>query len=250
MLAPRCATLVASRALDAPLGHEGLPSYLGPATRRTDAYRDGTLTRWRSAACDARTFSPRSQFVHHVTTHHVTSFIEEEALKLYERSDQAGVFGQYALPPAFVQVLDNAASFSELLPAALHVRKSYADLRHWTGKLQDVLDQEDVGAVLAQRKVLQSVAKNLSKLTTLDPVGDTSVQFGASWAKVTTKLGSPLNWASNRFGVRAQIKRLVLTPQGRGRFRKLLRFLGEDGTARGIDLERAWVLRQGAAASG
>jgi len=24
--------------------------HLGPATRRTDAYRDGTLTRWRSAA--------------------------------------------------------------------------------------------------------------------------------------------------------------------------------------------------------
>jgi hypothetical protein len=30
---------------DAPLGYEGLPSYLGPATRRSDAYRGGTCTR-------------------------------------------------------------------------------------------------------------------------------------------------------------------------------------------------------------
>jgi hypothetical protein len=52
MLRPVCvlsaaATRVASRTSDAPLGHEGLPPYLGPATRRTDAYRDGTLTRWK-----------------------------------------------------------------------------------------------------------------------------------------------------------------------------------------------------------
>ena len=37
LLSPRSGTVVSLR-------------YLGPATRRSGAYRDGTLTRWRSAA--------------------------------------------------------------------------------------------------------------------------------------------------------------------------------------------------------
>jgi len=33
--------------------------YLGPATRRSDAYRDGTLTRWTCAACSSTTSPSR-----------------------------------------------------------------------------------------------------------------------------------------------------------------------------------------------
>src|SRR4051812_33733461 len=52
------------------LGMEGSLRYLGPATRRTDAYRDGTFTRWSGAASQGR-FSPRGDrsFLN-VTTHH------------------------------------------------------------------------------------------------------------------------------------------------------------------------------------
>ena len=35
---------------DAPLGRQVSPARLGPATRRSDAYRRGTFTRWRGAA--------------------------------------------------------------------------------------------------------------------------------------------------------------------------------------------------------
>ena len=44
--------------------------YLGPATRRTDAYRNGTLTRWNGAASQAQSspFGVRSLL--NVTTHH------------------------------------------------------------------------------------------------------------------------------------------------------------------------------------
>jgi len=44
--------------------------YLGSATRRTDAYRHGTLTRWRSAASGGRAFPLRSRSYRRVTTHH------------------------------------------------------------------------------------------------------------------------------------------------------------------------------------
>src|SRR5688572_7169564 len=48
-------------------GHRDLSLCLGPATRRSDAYRGGTLTRWRSAA---RRHPPFRTIVF-VTTHHV-----------------------------------------------------------------------------------------------------------------------------------------------------------------------------------
>jgi hypothetical protein len=45
--------------------------YLGPATRRTDAYRDGTLTRWTGAACTSTTSPLRVQSSLCFVTHHV-----------------------------------------------------------------------------------------------------------------------------------------------------------------------------------
>ena len=44
--------------------------YLGPATRRTDAYRDGTLTRGSGAASQGQTSPFGIQFFLSVTTHH------------------------------------------------------------------------------------------------------------------------------------------------------------------------------------
>jgi hypothetical protein len=43
---------------------------LGPATRRSDAYRDGTCTRWSGAASGSRTCALGSRCLCRVTTHH------------------------------------------------------------------------------------------------------------------------------------------------------------------------------------
>jgi hypothetical protein len=51
-------------------GTEDSLAYLGPASRRTDAYRRGTLTRWKSAACSERVASCRSRITRYFTTHH------------------------------------------------------------------------------------------------------------------------------------------------------------------------------------
>ena len=44
--------------------------YLGPATRRTDAFRDGTLTRWKSAVWNRRSDRVSGSAADSVTTHH------------------------------------------------------------------------------------------------------------------------------------------------------------------------------------
>lgn len=46
------------------------PGSLGPATRRSDAYRDGTLTRWTCAACSSLSFPSRVQPSLCFVTHH------------------------------------------------------------------------------------------------------------------------------------------------------------------------------------
>ena len=50
------------------------PLCLGPATRRTDAYRDGTFTRWSGAASQGRSSPRGDQSFLNVTTHHVLDY--------------------------------------------------------------------------------------------------------------------------------------------------------------------------------
>ncbi len=66
MLRPACllpaARLSPPDGLSTPRSGAGVsPGRLGPATRRSDAYRDGTLTRWRSAASGRAHPSPKGQ---------------------------------------------------------------------------------------------------------------------------------------------------------------------------------------------
>jgi hypothetical protein len=56
-----------------------------------------------------------------------SSFVNEEALKLYQRSDRTGFLARFRLPATIVQVLDHASSLSQLIPAALELRETYAD---------------------------------------------------------------------------------------------------------------------------
>ena len=46
------------------------PRYVGPATRRTDAYLDETFTRWKGAASGGRICPRIGRNVRHFTTHH------------------------------------------------------------------------------------------------------------------------------------------------------------------------------------
>src|SRR5690606_21518516 len=75
MLRPAC--LLPAARLSPPIGlstpRSGArisPGRLGSATRRSDAYRDGTLTRWRSAACRRVCRRTSAFFLGSVTTHH------------------------------------------------------------------------------------------------------------------------------------------------------------------------------------
>lgn len=71
MLRPAFLLPPAKRRLLTPRSGEGVsPKHLGPATRRSDAYRGGTCTRWRSAARTGNLAKRQRELSRFVTAHH------------------------------------------------------------------------------------------------------------------------------------------------------------------------------------
>ena len=173
----------------------------------------------------------------------IQSFIQTKRLKIYQHVDGSGFFARFQLPPVVVQIIEEASDLKDLPRIALQLRGEYAALRAWLGAFQAALDAEDVAGILSKKKVLESVARNIDSKISLTPVGDTTVQFGFSWLKVTAKGGSPLNSLRNCFGVRSQLDRLALAPPGRKSLKKFLKFLGEENSPRGLALERDFLCR-------
>ena len=173
----------------------------------------------------------------------VQSFIQTQRLKLYRHVDGSGFFARFQLPPVVVQIINETSDLENLPRVALQLRDEYSELRKWLGEFQAALDAESVSELLSKKNLLEGVARNIDSQISLTPVGDSTVQFGLSWLKVTTKAGSPLNALRNHFGVRSQLNRLALAPPGRASLKKLLRLLGEQHTERGLALEKDFLRR-------
>lgn len=74
---------------------------LGPATRRSDAYRDGTLTRWTCAACSSSSSPFRVPSSLCFVTHHAGSFSSPTIAALIASGTAAPrLAGVRARPPA------------------------------------------------------------------------------------------------------------------------------------------------------
>lgn len=175
-----------------------------------------------------------------------TKFVDGEQMKLYERTGIDGVFGTLRLPPVVVEVINESATLGQLISTAVELRDRYAELRGWLAALQHALDGEDMKEILARQKTLQNVSANIDRLIgQTDSKGIASIQMGVDFKpKITMNVRSAAIAVRNRFGVQSQISRLILAPPGRNAFRRLLRFLGDEHTERGIVIERGFYAFQ------
>jgi hypothetical protein len=167
------------------------------------------------------------------------SFIEGEQLKLYRSAGCEGLYSTMRLPPVIVEVLQAASTLQDLLPAALELRDKYRELRHWLSEFQAALDGEDLNEVLAHRKLLLSVSQKIDRLTGDKGAGNVTLQLGAHFPNVTLNVGGLVDDLRHRFGIRAQINRLILLPPGKSAFRHFVRLL-EPETGAGAALEAAF----------
>jgi hypothetical protein len=167
------------------------------------------------------------------------SFIEGEQLKLYRAAECEGLYGAMRLPPVIVEVLQAASTLQDFLPAALELRGKYRELRQWLGEFQAALDGEDLNEVLARRKLLLSVSKKIDRLAGDKGAGNATLQLGAHFPNLTLNVGGLVDQLRHRFGIRAQINRLILLPPGKSAFRHFVKLLEPEADA-GAALEAAF----------
>ncbi|MDB6008554.1 MAG: hypothetical protein JWL65_804 [Gammaproteobacteria bacterium] len=159
------------------------------------------------------------------------SFIEGEQLKLYRAAECEGLYGAMRLPPVIVEVLQAASTLQDFLPAALELRGKYRELRQWLGEFQAALDGEDLNEVLARRKLLLSVSKKIDRLAGDKGAGNATLQLGAHFPNLTLNVGGLVDQLRHRFGIRAQINRLILLPPGKSAFRHFVKLLEPEADA-------------------
>jgi hypothetical protein len=168
-------------------------------------------------------------------------FVHGERMKVYLHADDSGFVSSFLLPPVAAQVLTQSTSVNDIISCAVALRAEYSELRGWLAKLQKAFVAEDAVEILSKKKLLQSVSRNVDALTSSSPVGDTTVQIGFGFLKLTGKIGAPLNAVKNRFGVRAQLNRLILMPAGRAALKRLIKHFGEDRSKLGRAVEKGFL---------
>lgn len=158
-------------------------------------------------------------------------FITSERVKIHKKID--GLIAHVCIPPVVIYIIHEAKDADDIVGAAIRMRNQYKALREWLGVLQLALNKGDLKGLVALEKEFDSVRKNLDSVTSFTPEGGATIQLGVSWFKLNLKTCLSVNAIRNRFGMRAELNRLVLAPTGEGAVRKLIRLFGEGNTSRG-----------------
>src|SRR5262249_48317772 len=139
----------------------------------------------------------------------MAEFVSGERAKIYKFLG-GGMAAEVHLPPIVIQIVESSRDITDLVPMALPLRDAYKKRRLWLAKLQEAFAEENTKNILAHYKELESVARDVDSHGTRTPQGDTTVEFGVSWLKIGFKGRSPLTAIRNKFGMRAELNRLIL----------------------------------------
>lgn len=132
-------------------------------------------------------------------------------------------------------VIRESSSPKDLIAVALQLREEYAELRGWLTEYQRALEARDAGTIARCRKILRSVSSYVdAKLGKSGPAGPT---FTLGWGAMQLALPvSPAQEVVNRFGVQAQINKLMFSQSGMQDLNKLLTLFGQRTTRNGLSI--------------
>lgn len=176
----------------------------------------------------------------------LTDFVHAERLRVSRAADETGLLASVHVPPVALEAIERSTTIADVVKTAIGLRSDFEELRRWLSGFQQALDREDLPEILKCQRMLQSVARHVSSRLSSAIVGDTTVQLGFSWLKIATKIGSPANWTRNRFGIRAQLNRLIVGRAGRKSVKTFLKLLGEENSQNGQVIEREFLRRASA----
>lgn len=159
-------------------------------------------------------------------TRQTLNWVQEGRTKLLQNAslNKQSAYATFNLPPVAVEVIEESNSVEQLIFNAIQLRDKYSRLRQWLKEYQDVLDNEDIQAMIKKKKFLDSVARNIETLASSEDKGNTKITLGVTWLVI--KLSKSINVESlkNRFGVRGMLNRLMFQRRGRSSLEKLLTF--------------------------
>lgn len=173
----------------------------------------------------------------------LTAFVSGERLKIYKKLAGSGFVTEVKLPPVVIQIVESSRDIDDLVSIALQIRNDYKKLRAWLSGLHMAIAEESTKEILAHQKDLESVARHIDSSGAMTPQGETTIQLGVSWINVNVKIGSLINAVRNKFGMRAELNRLILAPSGYNSVTKFITMLGEQHTKRGRSLAESIVQR-------
>ena len=153
----------------------------------------------------------------------------------FRHSEIDGALASFNLPPIAVHAIEQATSVDHLLLSAIALRDKYKKLREWLSVYQHALETEDGRKLLANDKLLKSIAKSVEASYGTDETNSTNISLSVGFFGLSIPVPSP-NSAANRFGIRAALTDLVMQSQGQNAMRKLMKILGEEKSGFGRDL--------------
>ncbi len=165
--------------------------------------------------------------------------LQSTRMNIYQRSDAQGLFAQLSLPPVALQIINEANGSDDLLITAMQMRDRYKNLRAWLAEFQNALNGDDTRAILGRLKLLADLGKSIEVNMVDEILGGSTVQMGVTdmQPKATMK-GNILSTLRNKFGVRAQITRLLLEEPGLKAVRRFCGFFEKRQSVHALNLER------------
>ncbi len=130
----------------------------------------------------------------------------------------------------------------DLLEVALQLRAEYAELREWITNYQKALEEDDARTLGKCEGLLRSVSSfvdaRLGRRTSSGPT------FTLGWGVMQAALqGNPLDSVLNRFGVRAQINKLMFEQGSKQDLTKLLGIFGQRTSRNGLQIAEYFQVR-------
>lgn len=168
------------------------------------------------------------------------NFVDAQRLKIFERIDSSGYFARMNLPPAVVLILEEATDISDILSVALQFRSQYRPLRKWIAQFQRALDAEEVIKIRSHHKLLRNVADHIERASGSSNA-DSTIELALWLPRLSIKTKASVTPLLNRFGIRAQINRLINVSPGPKSLKKLTKLLGEEHSKLGLDLQHCFL---------
>jgi hypothetical protein len=170
----------------------------------------------------------------------ILDFLQTERTKLIQACGDGASVRRYAtfdVPPFAIEVIMNSNTVKDLIPVALQLREKYSRLRKLITEYEIALETEDIKTLLKHRKRLNSVANSINEFGKRESGGSTNFSVSLSWLSMSWST-NPVDKILNKFGVRAILGRLLVSPQGEQGIKKLLRMFSEENSRLGLEASK------------